>query len=309
MSVTLTGSELERVLGRSLPHYVHRRLEIENLQYNSLSDRDNDALIARYRADLISDPGRFAASGPHRENVWADAWAETLERFKNSGYDTRALSPPFIDRATHVRWNGRYVYPISPDFESRLYAVIREWVFRAIVFADSRLYEFGAGSCFNVATYCEMFPKASAMALDWAPASVEIAESLKRMRGLNVEGRRFDFFNPSSDVSIVDGSVILTVGALEQVGSNFRPFLDYVMSSNPRRVVFIEPTVENYDASNPFDELAILYHNMRNYLTGLKPAIYNLQNQGRVRVVYDVRTTLGSRYHEGYQILAWDPVN
>lgn len=309
MSIKLTGVELERVFNRNLPGYIHDRLDIEDIQYTPLSDRDNRALIARYHTDLTIDPYRFAPSGPHRESVWADAWSETLERFKNSRYDIRALSPPFIDRASYVRWNGRYVYPVSPDFESRLYAIIREWVFREIVFADSRLYEFGAGSCFNIATYCKMFPKASAVALDWAPASVEIALSLKRECGLNVDGRRFDFFNPSHDITITGDSVVLTVGALEQIGSNFNLFLDYIMSNNPRRVVFIEPTVENYNKDNPFDEVAILYHNMRNYLTGLKPAIYDLQQHGKIRVVEDLRTTLGSKYHEGYQILAWEPVN
>lgn len=306
---TITGVEMETAFGFSLPDYVHRQLEEANLKYHPLTDSENNALIARYMEDVVEGRGRFTPSGPEREGIWSDAWDGTLDRFKRSGYDPKSLSPPFIDKASHIRWNGRYVYAATPNLESRIYEIIRGWIFREIVaqpWTDCKLFEFGAGSCFNVATYCGMFPDRDAMALDWAPGSVEIAELLRQKCEMRVSGSRFDFFNPDYGIDLGDAAVVLTVGAIEQVGENFRPFLDYLLSKKPRRVVFVEPTVENYDSSKPFDQLAITYHKKRNYVVGLKPAIYELHQKGVVTVLEDFRTTLGSKYHEGYQVLAWE---
>jgi hypothetical protein len=96
--------------------------------------------------------------------------------------------------------------------------------------------------------------------------------------------------------------------ALEQIGDRFGPFIDYVLRHKPLRVVHVEPTFELYDPASSHDQLAIEYHSQRKYLRGLLPALTRLEKDGRIRMPYQRRLRFGSRFHECFTVIVWEPV-
>lgn len=249
----------------------------------------------------------FSVVGEHRAGIWRDAWQEHLERFEKSGHSLDALNPNFVLGSSILRWQGAYVENVTELFELRFVEIFREWLFRRFLHDIDHLYEFGSGSAFNVAAYSRLFPDVEITALDWAPAAVRIAELLGEKLGLNIAGRRFNFFEPDKSIDLARNCAALTMCALEQTGERFGPFLDYLLEKRPKRVVHVEPTVELYDPASTHDRLAIRYHDERKYLRGLLPALQRLASDGRIRLNYVRRLGFGSRFHECYTVLVWEP--
>jgi len=287
-----------------LNNHTGRLLENAHLRYLPVDDAGQETLRAETAEQIANG---FTVVGEHRANIWRDAWQEQLDRFERSNFDLKALNPSFVASSPILRWQGDYVIGATEQFELVFFEIIRDWVFRTYLSDINHLYEFGSGSAFNVAAYAQLFPKVSITALDWAPAAVRIAELLREQHGMKISGRRFDFFAPQSELVPENGSGVLTICALEQTGDRFGPFLDYLIASRPRRVVHIEPIIELYDPNSPHDRLAIEYHGQRKYLRGLLPRLMQLESDGIVRLLFKRRLKFGSRFHECFTVIAWEP--
>jgi hypothetical protein len=249
----------------------------------------------------------FTQVGEHRVGIWRDAWQEQLERFEASGFDLAALNPKFVDGSAIIRWQGEYAHSVTDQFELQFMEILRDMLFRKYFSDVDGFFEFGSGSAFNVAAYARLFPDVPAVALDWAPGAVRIAELLRERLGMKVQGERFDFFNPARPSPLGAKSGVFTMCALEQVGDRFGPFLDYLIRERPRRVVHVEPTVELYDKTSSHDRLAIEYHTQRKYLHGLLPALEGFAAAGRIKLLYSRRMRFGSRFHECFSVHVWEP--
>ena len=93
--------------------------------------------------------------------------------------------------------------------------------------------------------------------------------------------------------------------AMEQLGSAFKPFLDYILGKGPRLIFHVEPVFELYNPDKLFDELAVKYHEKRNYLKGYLPALKKLEREGKIEILEIRRLFFGSLFHEGYSLIAW----
>ena len=282
-----------------------RLLAEANLRYRTL-DETAQAELEGETARKIAEG--FSVVGEHRAGIWRDAWQDQLDRFERSNYALAALNPEFVAGSSILRWQGAYVEAVTGRFELVFLEVLRDWLFHTYLADVERLYEFGSGSAFNVAAYAGLFPNVPIVALDWAPAAVRIADLLRERRGLNINGERFDFFAPQRGAPLGAGSGVLTMCALEQTGERFGAFLNYLISERPLRVVHVEPIVELYDPSVNHDRLAIAYHTQRKYLTGLLPALQELAANGVIRIPYVRRLRFGSRFHECFTIIVWEPL-
>lgn len=256
------------------------------------------------RSEFVSS--KMQPSGPEREQSWTDVWAQRLEAFESSGYSISALEPPYVSASAGatVRLFGEYAQTETRDFEMRVYEYIRETMFRSLMADFERVHDVGAGTCFNSVAFCRLNPRATVHAYDWAPATSQIASALREKHSLQIYGHHFNFFGPS--LSLGAGDVVVTTCALEQAGTNWRPFLDCILASGAGRVVHLEPIYEKYDRTIEFDAVAAEYHVQRNYVRGYYPELKRLEAEGRIRVLVDHRTGIGSRFHECYTILAWE---
>jgi hypothetical protein len=310
--MTLTNqvgsAEFEALLGLpagTLDERTRRLLSHAGLRYRPIGDA-GQARIQAEIAKQIADG--FTEVGEHRAGIWRDAWQQQLERFERSNYDLKALNPSFVASSSILRWQGIYIESLTEQFELAFLEILRDWLFRNFLADVDHLYEFGSGSAFNVAAYAGLFPQIPVTALDWAPAAVRIADLLGERLGMKVSGRKFDFLAPTRDLSLGPASGVLTMCALEQIGDRFGPFLDYVLQQKPLRVVHVEPTLELYNPNSAHDQLAIDYHTHRKYLRGLLPTLTRLAGDGKIRLSFKRRLRFGSRFHECFTVIVWEPV-
>ncbi|WP_428681820.1 hypothetical protein [Reyranella sp.] len=289
----------------SLDERTKALLEKTPLLYTGLDEAAQAAARAKVAEDI--DRG-FTVVGEHRASIWRDAWQDHLDDFISSGHALEALNPRFVGGTVLLRWQGAYIEGVTERFELAFLEIFRDWLFRTYLADTSHLYEFGSGSAFNVAAYAKLYPRAAITALDWAPAAVTLANLLGEHHGMKITGERFDFFAPDSAFEFAPNSSVLTMCALEQVGDRFAPFLDFILEKRPKRVVHVEPMLELYDPALPHDALAIRYHQQRKYLTGLLPHLRSLEQAGSIRFLKVQRLKFGSRFHECFSVVAWEPV-
>jgi hypothetical protein len=236
---------------------------------------------------------------------WDVGWGEILERYKASG-DTKDLRPQYIRPNQPVRLNGRFVMPEDPDVEMKWYEDFFDSIASRWMFDCAGIHEFGCGSGHNIATLAAKFPKAYVCGWDWSEASVEILREMNRRGMHRVLGNRFDLFQPL-DPAAMNESCVFTVGCMEQTGTRWRPFLEYLLACRPRRVVHIEPILSLYDPYNPVDATAIAAHKARGFWEGYEAELRRRVGTGEVEILHIERTGFGSLFCEGYSVLAWRP--
>ena len=119
--------------------------------------------------------------------------------------------------------------------------------------------------------------------------------------------RNFDFFEPDDSLMLNSNSGVITVAALEQVGSSHKDFVQFLLRNKPSIVLNIEPISELLDASNALDSISIDYFKKRNYLDGYLSYLRQLESLGEVRICEAKRSYFGSLFIEGYSIIVWSP--
>ena len=125
---------------------------------------------------------------------------------------------------------------------------------------------------------------------------------------MHILGRRFDMLTPDLSFEFGPGTAVLTVGALEQIGSNYGQFLDYLLSQNPTIVVHHEPIEDFYGKDNLVDYLGLLWHRRRNYLSGYMPALRKLEQAGRIKILDSKHLAIGDPFHDSASRIVWQPI-
>lgn len=288
-----------------LPDDALKIIAQHDFSYDTLSPKDevkvNRSILARI------DEGELSIAGPAGKGRWDKGWGENLDAFRRSDGDVGALVPKYIREGQPLRLNQRYVMPTDPAFELHWYGIFRLWLARTFLSDASAIYEFGCGSGHNLAALATLFPDKHYYGLDWAQASADIVDELGKRNGWKMHGQVFDFFEPSKDFALEPGAVVFTIGAMEQTGTGYRSFIDYLLEQSPRLCVNIEPISEWYDRANPIDDAAARFHLHRKYWTGFPGLIDELEAEGRIQVVKRNRTHFGSLYIEGYSQVIWRP--
>jgi SAM-dependent methyltransferase len=276
-----------------------------DFRHARLTGAERDAVVLRVLRTIADGPG--AVAGPARQTRWESGWRENLDAVRRDGFDLARLAPRYF-RPDVVRWNGDYVAPERAAFEHDLFAVLRRVVFARWCADAARVVELGCGTGANLVALTEQYPTVEAVGADWTEASQALLAEAARATGRALRGVRFDMFHPARAALPIDrAAVVLTVHALEQLGTGFRPLLDWLLARRPRRVVHVEPIVELYDDGLLLDALARDYHRRRGYLDGYLPALERLAAEGAIRLHVARRVRFGSLFHEAYSLVVWEP--
>lgn len=290
------------------------RLPDKCLQMIAEGDWSYEPLTGRMRDEVIIDllqrveERKLTAVSNEDKSRWLRGWGENLQAFREQGGAIEALVPKYIRDGQPVRLFGDFVQTKNPQFELRWYEIFRQWFFETNLSGFENIFEFGCGSGFNVAELAQLYPKAKIFGLDWAEPSVDIVNELRTRKRLNVEGRTFDFFHPDKTLDVPPGSAVFTIGALEQTGTNWGAFLDFLLAKRPQRVFHIEPVYEWYDEDNLVDYTAIKAHAVRNFWRGFPLRLKELERAGRLRILHTKRAYFGSLVLEGYSQIIWEPL-
>lgn len=277
-----------------------------DFRYDLPQDAQRDRIILQVLQNIESDA--LTQVGPQRAEIWESCWSDNLRRFVEAGYNPLQLVPDFIRPDQPVRLNRAYVIPASPRFELDFFRVCRAYLFERFFSAVRSVYEFGCGSGFNLVAFAEQIPGRKLYGLDWAKSSCETVNLVGEKLGIDLAGRRFDFFAPDRGLELDPDSGVLTMCALEQVGRRHGRFVNYLLEKSPRICVHMEPLLELYDEAELTDYLAARYHRKRGYLDGFLSSLRDLAAKGRIELLEARRFLFGSIFHEAYSYVAWRPL-
>lgn len=273
-----------------------------NLSYNKLSgavlERELINAIERIQQDTQ------IVGTPERTDTWENGWKENLREFEQK-LDIEALMPKYFRPNIPFRFKGNYIKSSNPRFEYELGNVLKQCLYELYAADVDDIYEFGCGTGYNLVQMGEMFPDKHLHGFDLTESGIRILQLLHDNKGVDVDGRTFDFTNPDQSVNLKSNSMVFTSAALEQVGENSKKFIDFLLMNEFKCCVHLEPIVELYDENNLLDYLALTFHNKRHYLRGLLPYLQQLDNNGKIVIDKVQRTHLGNFNHEGYTLIVW----
>lgn len=305
---TVTIADFEKILGTAdFTEETKKRMGAD-FRYRILEGAEKEACYIRVVKELQSPTLRV--SGPHRLGDWEKGWGENLEGFKKTG-DYDELLPKFVRKGI-LRFQGNFIETSDPNFETIFVRVLRSHLFGKYFKDLESIYEFGFGAGLNMVDIQSFLPGKTLYGLDWAEASVGIAQQLSSTVNdegrlwINITGILFDLFKPDTTLTLDKNAGVFSIGTLEQTGKNFKPFVDYLIGQKPAVVIGVETTYEVYDPTVLHDAVAIAYLEKRNYLQGYLAYLKELEASGKIEIL-EVRRTFGSFYHDGYTYIVWRP--
>lgn len=264
-----------------------------DFRYEYLGPFERDKWLIKILQTISS--GAAVIAGKRRKDQWQNGWNAHLDY-------PETLIPAYFGKYPIIRWHRCFIEPVSPNFEYHSLCVIQHWLFEKYLGEAKVIYEFGCGTGHSLIRIREANPEADIWGLDWVPASQELV----RQAGFKAE--QFDFFEPS-DFSLEPNSAVFTCAALEQVGENFKPFVDYLLRERPALCIHIEPIDELLFPDHMLlDYLSLEYSKKRGYLSGFLTHLRQLETDGKVKIERAQRTYIGSLFLDGYSIVVWRPL-
>jgi len=308
----LTPQDFRSVF-RGVSDYLAQRIDNYDLRHRPLTPDERERALCDMVKAIHEHP--LSVAGPHRQDDWEKGWGENLSTRHHTQVLTakEIVRPYYYNKYPVVRWKGDLYAPLSPNYEYDMLCVIEDYIFDKYFRHYEHFHEFGCGTGHNLLRVRDANPKAILHGYDWAQSAVDLINSLPNLgpgRGIaNIDARRFDFFHPDWNHRLkLPGSCgVYTVAALEQVGTNFHPWLNYIMEQRPGIVAHIEPIGEVLDPNVLQDYLSLAYFKKRGYLSGYLQHLRLLESRSLITIHEITRTTIGSKFIEGYTVIVWSP--
>ena len=222
--------------------------------------------------------------------AWEKGWGELVSK--------EQLYPQYYSKYKYGRYLGEYI-EIDDTFEINYGIKIKEELFNKYINKDTHntFVEFGCGTGHNLVHVKNMFPHLKVIGTDWTDA----AGKLVKKQG--IEFHKFDMLNPIDNLDVDwPNTVVFTMHSMEQLGTNWVKFFEYIKSKKPAIVLHIEPIYELYNLNHTPDFLAALYHYKKAYLRGY---LTELSKDKTVDLLHVKKSEIGCMYHDGYSIIAW----
>lgn len=276
-----------------------------DLRYRRMEQYERDKAILTILKRLESP--NLGISGVDQKERWINGWNENLNIFIESGYDERSLVPKYIKQKHPVRLYSDYIIPLNDNFEKDFLYIIRQWLYATYLSAHNPIYEFGCGTGTNLAELAKMYPKKELHGSDWVDVSKKIIDLLAKEKGYNLTGHVFDMFFPEESFPLKEGSAILAINSLEQIGEKFEPFLQFVLARKPSLFVHVDSFIEFYDENNLPDYITLMHNRKRNYLSGYMTRLRELERMGIIDILKAQHVPCGGLYHDFYSFAVWKP--
>lgn len=265
---------------------------IKKMKYKLLNKAETEQAVIKI-LDVLLDPS-LPYSGKHRKEQWEKGWGENLK--------AGDINPRYFEKYKINRLNGKFVIGFDKHYEQKmLYSIVDELAYKYLTEATA-IVEFGCGTGHNLRRISGINPQAHLIGLDWTKSSQQI------LLGMGMEAHNFDFFEPDIRLKLPKDSSVITVAALEQVGTRYERFLKYLIKQKPKIVIHIEPIPELLDPTKLLDYLSIKYMAKRKYLSGYLNTLRLLEKQGKIKILDARRSGIGSLFIDGYSILIWKPI-
>jgi len=274
--------------------------------YRNLSQEEETNLILEIQAKIL-DPSTPRA-GTSFKNNWESNWKSNLLDFQEQK-NKSSLIPKFISENQVARFKGKFVMPLTSNFEMQIVKILRVYLFEKYFSEINELHEFGAGTGFNLVHFGEIFREKKLYGYDWSESAVDLINRVADQNNLMLKAELFDMFNPNYEVKIPENSGLLTVGAMEQLGTNWKPFLDFMLAKDFNIYINIETIYEKTNQGDTeFARISRQYIERRNWLRGYFDELRKLELDGLVEIL-DQKVVVGSKFHDSWSFTVWRLAN
>jgi hypothetical protein len=298
----ITVKDIEDVVGFEISDHCKTLINEFDLTYRELTKQERDSIILNI-IDVLNDDIEYV--GKHRLEKWEKGWYENLELLKKER-NVNSLIPKYFNKYDVARWKGDFIKCETEYFDYKLHIILVDAILHKYINNSySNLYEFGCGPAYHLLRFGNFNPDINLIGLDWAKASQNIIGEINNL-GINnkITGHNFDYFNPNYDINIDKNSAIFTCASLEQIGNNYKEFVDYLLAKEPELCIHFEPEADILNKNSLVDKLSIMYFNKRKYLNGFLSYLNQLQDEGKIEIITK-RLYGGSYFIEGYPAIIW----
>ncbi len=287
---------------KNLPSTFLKEIKINKLKYRDLSSSENKKIFDLLKNTLKDK--KLNKSGKKYKKKWNIGWNENLNLLKKKRKN--ALIPKYFNKYKYARI-GRKIYKTETNFfDYKLPKLITSYIFIKYFKNSRNILEFGAGTGHNLVNLSRFNKSAKLHALDWAQETKKICNVLKK--DIKIEGHTFDYFNPKVNFSLDKNWSCFTIASLEQVGLNYKKFIDLIIKKKPKLVVNLEPIAELLDKNNELENLSIKYFLKRNYLKDYLNYLKKMEKKKKIKIIKTRKSYFGSLYINGYSLVVWKPI-
>lgn len=301
MIFKVTSEDIEKILGFNLEENLKKRITDFNLEYRDLSTDERNNYIKHVKEVLDSN---ITKSGEHRITEWENGWEENLKSFRRTK-NINDLIPKYHGKNRIVRWGGDVVMPITENFDYKIHICIVDAILQHYLKGFYDVFELGCGPAYHLVRLKDFNKDLNLFGTDWTVCSQQIISQINSILNIGIYGYNLNFFEPDYTISVPTKSALYTVAALEQIGDNFKPIMDFILSKNFDLCIHLEPIDELLDVENEIDDLSIKYFRKRNYLQGFLPYLEELERQNKIKIITKKRTYSGSYFIEGHSLIVW----
>ena len=236
---------------------------------------------------------------------WQDDWFSVLQNLRTNDDNVKSIIRPkwFRESAFVNIQNCLSLTETSyVDWEYQL--ITRQMLFYTHLRDIENICEFGSGSGANFYLINEILQDKNFILSDISVTSLKIIEELKRkLNRNNLTYSNIDI-EQDIDLQLPDNTAVITTSVLEQIGDNYKNFINFILKEKPQIVINVEPIVELLDSKNGFDNVMNLYCEKRKYLAGYLTELEKLEKQKKIKIIMKKRTMVSGTFIEN-SVLIW----
>ncbi|MDC0397870.1 class I SAM-dependent methyltransferase [Candidatus Pelagibacter sp.] len=278
--------------------------QLQNLEYEDLSKDKEKELILKIIKTIFEK--KIKKSGKSYKKNWEKGWEENYKNYKKSkkNYD---LIPKYFFKSKIARIGNKLIFTKNKLFDFKILRVITNYVYEKYLISEKNIVEFGCGTGHNLVALSKINKKANLLGLDWSKSSQKIFKIINK-KNSQISGYPFDYFNPILDknIKLIDDEwACFTVASLEQIGNNFKKFVNFLKLQKPKIIINIEPINELMSQKSILDYLSVQYSLNRNYLNNYYNYLKKLEEKKIIKILEVKKSHFGSFYINGYSIIVW----
>ena len=236
---------------------------------------------------------------------WQDDWFNVLQNLRTNNENVKSIiRPKWFRKSAFVNIQNCLSLTETPYVDWEYQLITRQMLFYTHLKDIENICEFGSGSGTNFYLINEILQNKSFILSDISVTSLKIIEELKRkLNRNNLTYSNIDI-EQDIDLQLPDNTAVITTSVLEQVGDNYKNFINFILKEKPQIVINIEPIVELLDSKGKFDNVMNLYCEKRKYLIGYLTELEKLERQKRIKIVMKKRTMVSGTFIEN-SVLIW----
>ena len=236
---------------------------------------------------------------------WQDDWFSVLQNLQTNDDNVKSIiRPKWFRKSAFVNIQNCLSLTETPYVDWEYQLITRQMLFYTHLKDIENICEFGSGSGTNFYLINKILQNKNFILSDISVTSLKIIQELKRkLNRNNLTYSNIDI-EQDIDLQLPDNTAVITTSVLEQIGDNYKNFINFILKEKPQIVINVEPIVELLDSKSRFDNVMNLYCEKRKYLTGYLTELEKLEKQKKIKIIMKKRTMVSGTFIEN-SVLIW----